>query len=515
MAQFSDLVTIITGLCVIFAFLATAIGIVVVGRRRHVTVAAVSNMTGHTEFDPFLENASTDFRLAVEAQLDRVRRMVHDYQDKVRRAPDGNYVSQLPEMKAHLIAGQANVLASLLASVATEPGPAGGAAAQLQAVGQLLAQTRGATLTATLHRPDRHGRLGIAVETVSVGRAFSRSRVFRESRDAAAGLTPEERLDALLQAAARCAAIDVAAWVLQPARRLRPVGRRRRQEGLAHNMTGLLLRASSERFEAFSRDFLRFACVEFGAAKDKLPRDYQPACNLAAAYEAEAEAEKDPVGRSRLFRDAVSEYQAAKRAAGHLPGPAAKTIQRAIGVREARAKLTSGSRQLQDEALNWLAGQRLRIGYDCRVASPRYRWLTWPGKPAREVVELDRLTADYLYNSACMHALAAGIEDRADWDRHARRLLGTALVIDARDVLWDHARKDPDLAGLSRRLPEFQETLRKALSGYPARGAPPGEGEQARLDEVVKLVDDAGAATGWLPALTPRVPGRDGRVERR
>ena len=410
MAQVSEFVTLVTGLCVIFAFLAAMTGILLVGRRRHVTITDVSNATGHDEFDRFMVNAPTDFRLAVETQLDRVRKIVRDYHDKVRNAPDSNYMAELPEMRAHLIADQASSLASLLASLAAEPGSVGGAAAQLQALGQMLAQTRGVTVSATLHRPDRHDRLSIAVETACSGRAFSRNRVLRESHDEAPRLTTEERVDALLHAAARCAAIDVAAWVLQPARRLRPAGRRRRQEGLAHNIAGLLLRASSTTFRPFGRDFLRFACVELCVAKEGLPRDYQPAYNLAAVYEAQAEAAKDPVVRYRLFRDAVSEYQAAKDAAGHLPEPASGTIQRMIDIRTTRVKLISENPQLQGEALNWLADQRLRIRHDCRVKPPGRRWPAGLREPVQEAVELDKLTADYLYNSACMHAVAADIE---------------------------------------------------------------------------------------------------------
>jgi hypothetical protein len=477
---------VIDGLLLI-TLLTALVLLVLTGRRRHITIADISNGTGRTDLNDSMADASVSFRLNVGTELENVRAIVLDYQNKVRNVPDRSYALTLPEMKDALIANQDTTLASLLTSL--EAGPSEGFAAQFQALAQLVTRSRGATVTATVYLPDRNGdRLRIAVEVVSPGSAFAKRRLL-EAAEPNPHLTLAERIDALIQPAARCAAIDLAAWVLQRPKRFPVPGGGRRRSGLAHNMAGLLMQVSADRFGSFAEYFLQFALDEFKAAAAKLPHDYQPHFNLATTQEGEAVA---AVSRDQYshFMSAVSEYRAAEQTAGGIADPAGTTIQRTIRIRLVRAELISDVPRLRDEALRWLRDQRLKVDLDCCFKRHRRPWPIRAIRPGQDEIVLDKLTADYLYNSACMYAIAAGMTRRADWDKHSRRLLGTALVIDAGEGdLWDLVSNDSDLKPLSWHLPEFLAVLRKALPDCPA--------EEVPLPEIVKLVDDARTAAGW------------------
>lgn len=492
-AQIIERITgeVIDGLLII-SFLTVLTLLLLAGRRRHITIAVVFNSTEPDDLSEALRTVSADFRFATGTELEKVRRIVRRYHRKVRNAPDQRYGLEFPDTRDTLFADQDNALASLL--TAPEPGASQGLAAQLQTLGQFILRSRGATVTTTFRRPDRNdNRLETVVEVVSPGGRFTRSRLLGETIPAEPHLVLTERAGSLIQAAARCAAIDLATWVLQ-SRRFPFLTRRRRREGLARNTAGLLMKASSKTFRPFSASFLEFALDEFKEAAERLPRDYQPHFNLATAYETKGEATTDDRIRYRYFVSAVSEYQAAGRFASSLPEPARRTIQRKIMVRQVRTELISGIARQRQEALRWLREQRLKVELDCQAQRPHWPVVGWPR--GQEHLVLNDLTADSLYNSACMYALATRIKGRADWDQHARHLLGTALAIEAAERdLWARAPRDPDLAQLSWHLPEFLEILSKALPDCPI--------EEIPLDETLKLVDDASAAAHWhaAPAL--------------
>jgi hypothetical protein len=181
---------IIDGLLII-TFLTALLLVVTAGRRRRITIADVSNAAGRSGLNDVISDASADFRLAVGAELEWVRRIVLYYHNKVEHAPERCYGLQLPEMKDALLAYQDSTLTTLLSSLGESP--ARGAAAQLQALGQLVVRSRGATVTATLHRPDRHDdRLGVDVEVTSPGSRFVRHRLLWEGGHADPLLTPAE-----------------------------------------------------------------------------------------------------------------------------------------------------------------------------------------------------------------------------------------------------------------------------------------------------------------------------------
>jgi hypothetical protein len=486
---------IIDGLFVI-TLLAAVVLIVLAARRRRIRITDVSNGTGRGELNEAMADASTAFRLAVGTELERVRRIVRGYHAKVRNAPDGRYALEFPEMKGALIADQDSTLSSLLASLEEGPGPTRGLGVQVQAVAQLVMRSRGATVTATLHRPERHhDLLALVVEVVSAASGFARSRLLPEAGPASGQQELTDRIGALAQAGARCAAIDLVAWGLQRPVRFRGPVRTRRREGLALNLTGQLMTDSAGAFPPFAECFLKFAEGELSAATDRLPAEYQLHFNLAGTREAAGERAVDSRIRHGRFAAAVREYRAAARAAAALPEPARGAVQRTIRIRLTRAELVSGVTRLRQEALRWLREQRLQVALDCRTGSPGRRWAGRPGTGEAGIV-LDSLTADYLYNSACTYAIAASITGRADWDHHARRLLGTALVVGTAEAdLWWRAARDTDLRQLSWHLAAFLEMLRAAL--------PDGSPDDIPLPEIVQLVDDVSIAAGWhaRPAL--------------
>jgi hypothetical protein len=460
----------------------------VTASRRHITIAGISNGTGHAELNEAMTGASVNFRLAVAAQLERVRTMVLDYHRKVRNAPDRHYALYLPKINTSELNHQDFTLNSLVTSL--EAGLPQGVASQLQALSQLVVRSRGVNVTATLHRLDpENSRLGIEVEVVSPGSQFAERRLLQEPKEPNPDMALAERIDALIQPAARCAAIDLATWTLRRPR-YSFLGGKRRREGLARNMAGLLFSASaSGPFAAF---FQQFALAELRVAADLLRDDYPPHFNLATLREAQGEV---TAGHSqyRAFMSAVSEYRAAGKAADRLPEPARAAVKRTIMVRLVRAELVSGIPRLRHDALNWLREQRLKLQLDCHFKRQRRPWpirIIWPGN---DELVLDTLTADFLYNTACMYAIAAEVTGRSDWDQHARRSLGTALMIDAGEGdLWDRASIDPDLKRLSGHLAGFMRILREAL--------PDCRADEVPLTEIVKLVDDIGAAAGWHAA---------------
>jgi len=462
------------------------------GYRERITITNVCNGTGRAELEASMADVSANFRLVVEAELERVRKMVLKYHRKVQSAPDRCYGLELPDMRNAVIANQDDTLASLLTSL--DDGARGGFAGQLQAVAELIVQSRSVTVTAILHQPDQHDdRLGIAVEVACTGHPFARSRLLWEADRADPQSALPERIKELIQPAARCVAIDLASWVLRRRARFSSGGGRRQREGLAENMAGLLMKASSETFARYANYFLRFARDEFLAAADKLPQDYQPHFNLAAVHEVAGKSAAGKNIRYGAFMSAVREYRVAERLAGRLPDPAKTTIKRTIKVRMVRTELVSDIARLKREALTWLWEQRLKVELDCRTNRPRLQGPIRIIRPSHDQIVLDGLTSDYLYNSACMYAIAASITRRPDWDHHARRLLGTALVIEADGGgPWTRANNDPDLRQLAWHLPEFMEVLREARPDSPADEVP--------LSEIVQLVDDVAQAACWRPA---------------
>lgn len=470
----------------IISFFTALVLLVLTGHHRHITIGEVSDDTGWDQLRVPMLGASAEFRFSVSAQMETVRKMATDYQKVVQHAADRCYAATVPALKAALIAYQDTTLASLLTSL--ERGPSQGFAAQFQALGQLLARSHGATVTATIHLINRkEGRLGIAVEVVSSGTNFGRNRLLMEPEEPDQSMMLAERLDILIQAGARCAAIDLSAWALERPNRIPFPGARQRREGLAHNMAGLLMKASASEFDLFAKDFLQFALDEFGVAKDRLPRHYQPYFNLAGVREARAgTVSEDPASD---FIAAVKQYKKAEDAAGRLPEPARTGVRRMIMIRRVRAELISDVPRLRQDAVEWLRDKQLEVRLDCRYKLPR-RPLGLVGLGKGEMV-LDSLTADCLYNSACLYAKAADMTGRGDLDKHARRLLGAALVIDAGEGdLADQAKDDPDLDRLSWHFPQFIKVLREAP-------LPDGEIKKEWLSEIVTIVDDACAAADW------------------
>lgn len=480
------IVVVVTVLTVLAIVMLTA-------RRRHVTIADLANGTRRAEFDESVAGSSVAFRLAVGTQLEQTQEAVREHHNKVRPdTPDRGYAVSLPEMNGALISHQDDTLATLLASLDT--GPSRSLAAQIQAISQLVARPHGATVTATVYQPEpRDDRLAIAIEVVSPGTRFAQRRVLQEENEPDPGTTPAERIGALLQPAARCAAIELAGWALRrPGRWPSPRGGLRR-EGLARNMAGLLMNASAEEFESFAMSFCRFAREEFKTSISLLPGKYQPHCNLAIVCEAEG---KSATGQDRYkhFKAAVDEYRAAMKDARRLSGLPTQAVQRKIMVRRVRAELVSGIPRFTDPALRWLEAQPLKLEADCRLERPPRRkpnWL-WPAGPPRPV--LDKQTAECLYNSSCMYALAADAAGRDDWDRHARQLLGAALVLDSADherYLWSAAEGDPDLRRLEGHFEEFLDCLLDAL--------PESYTDGMDIGDIVKMVDEAAALAQWRP----------------
>lgn len=483
---------LIDGLLII-TFLTALVLLAVAGRRRSITIGEVADGTGRNELKEPLSDASARFRLNIGTQLEKARKTVADFQEKVKDAADRCYALEIPDMKGALIAYQDSTLASLLTSL--ERGPSQSFAAQFQALAQLLFRSRGAAVTATIHLVDRNtGRLGISVEVVSPSSSFVRRRLLVEEGELDVAAVPQ-RIDEVIRAGACCAAIDLSTWALQWPSRLRYLGGRGRRAGLAYNMAGLLMNDSAKRFGRFAVDFRQFACEEFEAAIRHLPNEYEPHFNLASVREDQGEYSDDQ--QSAKFISAVNEYCQADHAAGGLPDPARRSIRRTILVRKARAELISGISRYRKEALEWLHGQPLEITLDCRYKMPAKQWLRLSVRHPKSEIVLDRLTADYLYNSACMHAIAAEMESQADWDQHARFLLGAALVIDAGEGdLWDHAKHDDDLKSLSWHLPEFLEVVSEVpLSDDGAK--------KRQLPEILELVDHARKASDWSGSGPP------------
>jgi hypothetical protein len=472
------------------AILLVLVAWILIARGRPITIAVISNGTGHRDIDDAATSASVNFRFTVDNERRRIENMMRGYRRRVRNAPSEYHALALTEMNSAALANKEKLVTGSL-----QVGQTQGIAALILFVGQLFASTRSATVTASLHRLDPgNSRLGIEVDMEFNGR--SSHRLISEPEKPDLRRTTAERFDMLIGGAARCAAIDLETWTLLRARRFPFPGGKRRREGLARNMAGLLFSASAATFRPFAALFREFAVDELEIATDRLPDDYEPHFNLATVHEAEAESTAGP-RRYRAFKSADGEYSAAGKAADRLPEPARAVVKRQIMVRRIRAELISDIPQLRRHALDWLLAQRLRVRLDCHYIRLRRPWpvgIIWPGHVE---LALDKLSADFLYNSACMYAIAAEVRSQSDWDRHARRLLGTALVIDAAEGdLWDQAATDPDLRRLSVHLPDFLETLRNALPTCP---------QDVPLAEIVGLVDDVATATGWHAVPGKRV----------
>jgi len=320
---------------------------------------------------------------------------------------------------------------------------------------------------------------------------------------------PVARIDTLLRPAARCAAIELVAWVLQRSPRrfsLRYKNRQqlrhrsRLQEGLARNMCGLLMSASAEDFDDFADRFREFALDEFKAAVTLLPKAYQPHYNLAMLNEAAGKAATDSGERYKFFAAATDEYDAAMVVSERLPDPGKTDVQRKINVGRLHAELISDIPKLVDNALGKLAGAEGEPDFAANWPARRPERRRRRNEAEHDAVKstLDDATAECLYNSACVYALAADGATGRDfgttrdgWDRHARRLLGAALVRDgSHGYLWSRAGTDRDLRRLTYRLDDFMAQLRERLVD--------GHIDPHDPTQIMKTVDQAAVAAGWV-----------------
>lgn len=515
----------VVDLSVISATVIIIILTIVLSRRRHVTIAEVSNGTGRTDLDRYMDGVSAEFRLAVGREMGNTVETVHRYHEKVLGdVADRCYAPDLPEMRDALINRQDDTLDRLAASL--ENGSAKSFAAQLQSLGGAVARPRGATVTATIYQQEADGaRLGIAVEVVSPASHFAQRHLLWETRKPARKETIPARIDTLLKPAARCAAIELAAWVLQrrPRRfslrhrsRLQLPRRSRWQEGLARNMAGLLMNASAENFNDFAERFHEFALDEFKAAVTLLPKEYQPHYNLAKANEAAGRAASNGNEHYKFFAAAVGEYAEAATASEKLSVQGRADVLRKIEIGRLHAELVSDITRLRKNALKTLAARRPDVAADWPAGNAGKSRRRTAGGRGTARSTLDDAAAECLYNSACVYALAADATDRDyrtirddrdrtirdGWDRQARRLLGAALVRDgSHRYLWHRAGEDRDLRRLAYHLDEFMARLRDSLVDDH-----PGPEE---IDKIVKMVDTAGAESGWVArdSMSARRPG--------
>jgi hypothetical protein len=300
-----------------------------------------------------------------------------------------------------------------LMSVAREvmPGPARPAVQLLTA---LVARPRGLVVSGIVQSRGRvdAGRLGISLDVLELdGNRSLSSQTFWEPA-VTEGLSASERVIALLGPTARWAAIRL---VVQS---VFPRGARGAEQGLDHVLSGVLYAQSAEAFADHADVFRRRAAEALEQAAELLPSAPLPLAALADTFDRLAAASPDR--SASLYAQAHAQYD------------------RALDAMTAEDGLADTYRVRR--ATSWLAS-----GFD----GPRRRALEWLASEPPDL-EHAATSADALYDTACLYALAAeAADDAADFRDTALRLLARSLAADAADRrLWEHATRDPHLAPL-------------------------------------------------------------------
>lgn len=303
----------------------------------------------------------------------------------------------------------------------------------------ILPPPRGLSVTLVLLRrgTDAAPQMGAAVEVVELGGRAVASTVIWEAADTFSptpstqpGVT--DRILVLLRPVARWIAVRLVVTVMVSSRR--GIASQARQ-GLKRLLAGGLFLASERHFPSYALTFGEEAINELGQARKLMPGLTLPVEMLAGVHERIGWAHQS----AGKFTKASDAFRAA------------------AGLWEEAEELTHNSTDAGKETKLLIFLDR-KLKAQLEVGEPALCSKALAGIQSLSTVPALRTDSRFLYNRSCLYAQASKVDQRADYQRHALRWLGLALLCDP--SLWDFPLEDPALAPIHGLIDPYLTCLR-------------------------------------------------------
>jgi hypothetical protein len=449
-------------------------------RRRQLVVSAFTNASGLTELDAATRGLGHLLREHLVNHLQVTQQQLRENVERTGLSPTPTAAERSPVPVGEPDQRVKELVTSLKAYVPTTTGPV------VQLLSDMFLRPVGTRVTGMVQR-DGSARLGITLELTDLGGDYAPSietmweaataRAGDRGKQAAARQPapsngPGERLDMLLDPAARLVARRVTALELiyAPRReRERPRRPQRQHEALIRNFIGMLLQSDALVYatQGLAPFFYGQATKELDRAADADPDLYQPYENRADT--AAMQAQNDPEQSRRLLHKAIDDYETALRRAQALSDPAKTQVLHRLEI-----GLLLTQRRINDPARVPIATERIA---------------------ELEGAAVSELDDQFLYNLACWFGLDSNLRQQAataarrhrwwrtllrrlpvaepdpDAEAKALRYLAYCLaraVTEARSDDWASAAlADSDLQLVEAKVPRLREAIAIELRRDP------------------------------------------------